>query len=317
MFTIVGSTNLRVSMPCSYEMSDIKWCISHSQVDLIRHVLSKKTSRLIEDYFDYATFASNYLPQFLALSDEVSRRLENKFRFVVIRNTPFVAYEYKICRFLFLVLASLIGIPTCTSLPGKNRKDIVWEVKPKLKISDTQIHSQSNYFVEPHTDASYKDIPDRYVALLAIHPAMNSEGTNILVDGQKLVDRLVEIDKNMHDFLTLDFPFKVPDIFCPDTNSGVKIKNFPIFQSEPFLIRYSWNYIRDGQRNITNSCHMDSSLDLFREVLKNLPQYFIHLNKGDLLILNNHEILHGRTEFSDLNRLLLRVRMQALDKSTK
>jgi alpha-ketoglutarate-dependent taurine dioxygenase len=47
-----------------------------------------------------------------------------------------------------------------------------------------------------------------------------------------------------------------------------------------------------------------------RDIIDDCKDPVLWLKAGDLLLTNNHEILHGRTAFSSTKRLLVRVRIQ-------
>jgi Taurine catabolism dioxygenase TauD, TfdA family len=76
----------------------------------------------------------------------------------------------------------------------------------------------------------------------------------------------------------------------------------PIYDPGRPIYRYSTNYIaRQSSDNDTKKLVADIG-NLHAQL-----KISIALKRGDVLVVNNHHMLHSRTEFSDPNRLLVRA----------
>jgi alpha-ketoglutarate-dependent taurine dioxygenase len=109
------------------------------------------------------------------------------------------------------------------------------------------------------------------------------------------------------------FPFRVPDSFI-SSRSGNENEYIraPILAENDPLIRFRYDSIIEGFSLDSALDHTEASwaLGFVRDVINDYRNPVLWLEAGDLLLTNNHEILHGRTSFSSMKRLLVRVRIQ-------
>jgi alpha-ketoglutarate-dependent taurine dioxygenase len=107
------------------------------------------------------------------------------------------------------------------------------------------------------------------------------------------------------------FPFEVPTVFTAAQRADVReYIRAPIIAHEP-LIRYRHDTLSAGLAAFgepTTSPHRGAVGRLHKLICSSSERLELRLGSGDLLLINNHELLHGRTAFRDPNRLLLRVR---------
>ncbi|MFI8825646.1 TauD/TfdA family dioxygenase [Streptomyces sp. NPDC053431] len=146
----------------------------------------------------------------------------------------------------------------------------------------------------PHMDRGEGPRPPRLLALLCVRPA-SAGGESLLASGPALHDRLATERPEALRELYQDFHFgRGPDF------DRVR----PVFHLDGGALRVHYNryWIRRGQdetgtpftaRRRTALEAMDSLLQDPAVVLK-LP-----LRRGDLLLVNNSAVLHGRTPFED------------------
>ncbi len=259
----------------------------------------------------FCEFVRQKLPQLSELASGIRYRLENNRRFVIVDDYPLPHDEIGARNFLFLALMSCIGKPTPTDKAGK---EIIWEVTPRTHLPDgyTPTITEHNQAAELHTDSSYVDVPERYVALFVIRPAKEG-GLSHILDGREFLSTLSESRQGrecVNVLRSVPCPSRVPTAFtenCMEEEPELALHR--IISDSP-LIRYRYDTIRAGFKCEPSyaSSEVQWAVDYFHHALARHGKYTFSLNSGDILLANNHEILHGRTAFKDKNRLLLRIR---------
>ena len=107
-------------------------------------------------------------------------------------------------------------------------------------------------------------------------------------------------------------PFRIPTSYTKERRQDVAEATFaPIFADKP-LIRYRKDTLEAGLKAHPEYDTAENRLALY--ILENVigNQEFTttcRLDADDILLTNNHEGLHGRTEFSDHARHLIRIRI--------
>ncbi len=183
-------------------------------------------------------------------------------------------------------------------LPQYNTGELSFKVYNAGKAPTKNHYSNTNRGGGFHTDGTFLPITPFYVGLVCIRQAKLG-GESILIDGRKLYHELSLKYPQTLTWLEKEYQFdccgQIPGretrakaIFNPQTNS-------------PF-IQYLRGYIING--------HQKSGIPLEAEALKSLDildelasqekfQYIFKLNPGEMLIFNNHIMLHGRKTFVD------------------
>ena len=264
------------------------------------------------ELFSFQEFLHKELPELESIGTALVERLETGKRFVLLKDLPFADFELPVCKFLVLALATCWGRPRPT-YEFSNR--LVWEVKPVKDLPPGYVTTVTEHAqdVEPHTDSSFKQHPERYVALFAVRPAQ-SGGLSTIVDGRKVLEQIASPGEEASHSALLSsglFPFRRPTAFTrtrrEDQPDWIEA---PVISSLP-LVRYRYDVIERGFQCLPDidTRERRQALEVFRDALTRAPREIVRLAAGDLLLANNHEILHGRTTFDDGNRLLLRVRM--------
>ncbi len=236
-------------------------------------------------------------------------------RFVVLRGLPFIPYHEKGIEELLLCLAASIGFPTETDLCHGRR---VWPVTPRkdLQPDHHPTISEHNYMAALHTDSAYRPVPEQYVMLYAVRPARDGGGELSVVDGRSLLDDLAEStdgQRCLHVLRKTEFSFRVPDSFTKTLNPSEYEWIFAPVVGDVPLLRYRHDVMVDPGSPRQLSGEQCDALTFFTRALETFSRTSFRLEAGDMLLTNNHEILHGRTGFTDMNRLLLRIRMEKDD----
>lgn len=148
------------------------------------------------------------------------------------------------------------------------------------KKSDLPAYFTSNEF-PLHTDVSYVPNPPRFMLLHCIYPDPDGGGISILADCDKAQESLCEPERKM--IRQKVFSFLYPP-------------NCPEGQSQAYAIS------GDGLWRFKNaSMHYPQeagpAVESFEKALLGVS-FRVLLERGDLLIIDNHRITHGRTAFS-------------------
>lgn len=211
---------------------------------------------------------------------------------------------------LFLTqLCALIGTLVPHN-PGKN--DFVWQIKSRLSTSALKTFSEHNQYAPLHTDSQYRNQPERFIALMTLCPASCGGGYTELVDFRKIFQELkcTNLGSRVVQFLKSEsFPIAIPSVF-QEASKPAYIRAKLVSQSP--LIRYRYDTLKAGLSLIEEHrvAAFHENLDLLNNFIQSSPHRFRFLSlPNEITFVDNHRFLHGRSSFTDLNRLLLRIRM--------
>jgi alpha-ketoglutarate-dependent taurine dioxygenase len=152
----------------------------------------------------------------------------------------------------------------------------------------TSVDGRPAYFTSDrfplHTDLSYVPLPPRILLMQCVHPGFPGEGDTLLSDC-----RLAQESLTIGAVRTLEgkwFRFHFPP-GCQTGNSGLQ----SILRTSGS--RKLWAFRRDGMEI---PAHAQSAVQALVEALE-ASMIKIRLDRGDLLIVDNHRVAHGRTAF--------------------
>lgn len=259
-----------------------------------------------------ATTIRRTAPRLDAYAKNLMQRVKTGFRCVVVKKLPFSELPQEIRNHFIVGFCSLMGNPTPTD---QIHKKIIWPVAVDAKNTDGYLtFSQHNHKAGFHTDSQYFVYPEDVATLWCVYPDKYGMGINGLIDGRYVVQQLATLADSpsiLQTLLTTIFPFRVPTIFMK--HKGMvppEITKAPILAPMPF-IRYRLDAILEGfrsQKKIPTK-KQQKALDAIEAILKKDTNAFnVFLEKNDILMVNNHEVMHSRSSFRDKERLLLRVR---------
>ncbi len=199
---------------------------------------------------------------------------------------------------------SLIG-KISNLIPQNSKKDFIVEVKPKIKIlkkiknkidiKKKLRYHQTNVGGSIHTDGPQLEKPPKYVVMGCVN---NSDrgGHSIILDSKKLYQKINK-DSKLKKSLNKKFYFERRGF------SGKKILNKQIFTTSKknYIFRYLRDYI-NAAYDIKNKKIAPIKLQLLNRIDQLMKNKNLHkrykLMKGDIIILNNFRLAHGRTDFS-------------------
>lgn len=201
-----------------------------------------------------------------------------------------------------------IGNPT-----GHDDKcELVWDVRHRQQPPAREVtFSERTGEAQFHTDSAFADNPEPFFALHAIKAAGCNGGMSrvIGVDSLKKQLNLLKNGNNIMEDLTIHhFPFRTPEAF----SSEGKTIWAPIFDDKG--IRYRYDSIKRGLSHSKNdnrvTREMVESLEWFNEFIETKAEYEeFRLNDGETMIFDNRRVLHARTDYEDVKRHLLRIRV--------
>ena len=194
-----------------------------------------------------------------------------------------------------------------------NEKKIKFFKKKKKKIKSVLRYHQTNLGGSIHSDGPQLDQPPKYVIMACEHNA-NKGGDSVLVNTQKIFKFLKTKKKKILKVLKKNFYFERRGFNYKNKNLFKK----PIFslKGKKFIFRYLRDYIEKGfeLKNQNLTFNQINSLNYLDSLLTNKNfSKILKLGSGDLLILNNHILAHGRTTFQlnkkkkDKSRKLYRI----------
>jgi alpha-ketoglutarate-dependent taurine dioxygenase len=213
----------------------------------------------------------------------------------------------------------LIAKSLGTVIEQNAKKEKFVKVTPKLKLlskfnqeqQDTQLrYHQTNSGGSIHSDGPQLSTPPNYVFLACIKESENG-GRSIVTYCNKIYDQLKKNKPNTLKILKSKFLFERRGF-----NHKPKIFSQPIFvfKKNNLRFRYLREYIETAYkiRHIKMPAKKVEALNKLDSYLENkLYQKKLKLKTGDIMILNNKFLAHGRTKFkinkNSSQRSLLRV----------
>jgi alpha-ketoglutarate-dependent taurine dioxygenase len=199
-------------------------------------------------------------------------------------------------------LIKKLGLP---SEHNEGKKDYIWEITAKQSTSNIKTYSEHSKKAPLHTDSQYRNTPEKYFSLSSIQEAKCGGGQTELLDFKKLYASVHKHTwfKELYEV----YPIAIPDIF---QSAQERVVYQPIIKATPF-IRFRSDTIMKGLDLVNeplNSKKRKAFKLLEEEILNSNWIERFYLKKGQIIIIDNHRVLHGRSAFKDNTRLLFRIR---------
>ena len=208
---------------------------------------------------------------------------------MLFRNLPIEFAEH----FLW-TMAYRLGKPM--SYLGERKGAFIHDIKPYMGYENTKTSLGSNVEIGLHTEMAFHKIRPKYILLFCIR---NTTTQTYFCSHQDILSRLDPLTKKM---------LRQPD-FC-------------IHPPKSYLLEYKsqWNPILLDSKQLVmaNHCEIEFRHQNARLAYQNLHSISesikssIQLRSGDLWVLNNEEIVHGRSAKVHPNRLLKRMYVSSL-----
>jgi alpha-ketoglutarate-dependent taurine dioxygenase len=244
-------------------------------------------------------------PQIKDLSNDILRHTKNR-GYLVVRNFPFNQLTAEARRLMFLLLTKSCGT-LVSHIPGK--QEYVWEVTPRDVYRDIPTYSEHNMEATLHTDSNYRRDPEHVIAFLLERPATCGGGRTILLRIAAVLKQLAGSEEGRRCLKTLrthKFPAAVPSVYSPSP-----AHEDALILTDAGTVRFRPDTIEEGMKLAPDfrTQERENALRVFGAMIdRSLDRCAVTLGKGDMIFINNHTVLHGRTAFEDKSRLLLRIR---------
>jgi len=200
-------------------------------------------------------------------------------------------------------LAALLGKTLSQNKSGKK----YIEVKPNASLiknltmgKKRQLlrYHQTNLGGSIHSDGPQLDSPPNYILMACIKQAEKG-GYSIITYANKIYDFLKRKNPNYFNILKKKFLFERRGFNYSNQNIFEK----PIFEKKKnfFRFRYLREYIEEAYniKNIRLKSEQINALNFLDSLIESKRfQKKYKLNEGDVIILNNNVLAHGRTKFS-------------------
>lgn len=173
----------------------------------------------------------------------------------------------------------------------------LWPVRPRSGLAGATFSVRAGD-AGLHTDAAYRPDPEDLIALFCVTPARDG-GDTLLLDGRAALTSAHPSD--VDEYRRPQWRWSLPEAFR-DGRSATGSEPYPVLDTGGKVRWRADNLeIPDRLRGLAGRTagRLASHPDVVR----------IRLAADSVLLCDNTRILHGRTGFTDVHRLLIRVRM--------
>jgi hypothetical protein len=239
----------------------------------------------------------------------IARMIDLDPGFVVVRGLRFNRFPQQLRDVLLLSLFSAIGTPT----DHNGDKRLLWPITPRpVEAGKTPTFSEYAGEAPLHTDSAFVDSPERFLSLFVVREAEDGGGKSVLLSGAAVLEALDETEdgRKCHQILRdNEFPFSVPDAFYVDR----RFITAPVIAENP-LLRFRYDCIMSGFDLVPELKTPDRiwAVEYFNKFIADSRSAVSYqMRRGELIIFDNHRLLHSRTNFIDPDRYLIRARMHS------
>ena len=238
----------------------------------------------------------------LVSSDIKDSYLTSGLGFVLIKGLD--EFSDEIIRKTFCLLNFYLGKPLKQNIDG----DVFVEVKNRGKSMKTGgRYHQTSEGGSLHTDSpQWENAPD-LIGLLCLKEAKKG-GESILLSAYNIHNEYLTKNSSLLPILYENFHFDKRGEY-EEGESPTTVKPIFSYVDGELRFRYLRDYIdgADVEDNLKLKKERVKALDLLDEILENKEnslRFFI--KNSEILLFNNHRIIHGRTSFVDFEDELLR-----------
>jgi alpha-ketoglutarate-dependent taurine dioxygenase len=208
------------------------------------------------------------------------------------------------------MLVSACGAPS-DHKPGE--EEYICKVTPRPDLNrPIATYSEHDREAPLHTDSHYRDTPEQFVAFLMEQQAPLG-GRNILLKSSCVFAEMRDTEEGrrwLKYLKTKKIPSAVPSRYSGTPGDEPRFVEATIINDAETMIRFREDTIREGIRLCGNKdSEQEQALDFLRKLIYRSPERRgVTLANGEILFVNNYSVLHARTGFEGLSRVLLRVR---------
>jgi alpha-ketoglutarate-dependent taurine dioxygenase len=237
----------------------------------------------------------------------ISEALETK-GYIVLRNCKIDVDDIPIAHELILKTTELIGEP----ISHDAHNSIVWDIKSNSSVNNGVVtYSEHSHEAQLHTDSQYSLSPEEAFGLLTLKKAKCGGGESFLLSMENILAELralPEGDRLERVLRENDYPFIVPNVFKKSSDE-LEFNFGPIISDG--RIRFRVDTLEKALLARPDLCTIEQveAYEILKDIILNSSATLsFFLEERDLIFINNLTMLHGRSQFTDSNRHLLRVR---------
>jgi alpha-ketoglutarate-dependent taurine dioxygenase len=284
---------------------DSIYCLSQRQTDILlsRQIPTDLPTNLWPGRDDRIARS----PEIASICSDIKGSLRHGAGYSVLRSESGEGDDPHLLKAIYWNLLTSIGKP----VPQYSTGELVFEVHETSATPIFNHYSRSNRGGGYHTDGTFLQEIPYYAGLICLRQAKLG-GESVLIDSRKIYQELSTHHREALEYLQRDFYFD-----CCGQLPGVEYRPKPIISRKDSMIsvQYLRSYIDEGhaKAGVPLDRSAIESLDLFDSLMgREEFQQVYKLNPGEMLILNNSIMLHGRKPFYDeeggpSKRLLIRV----------
>ena len=233
---------------------------------------------------------------------------------IFIENLGLAQYAASDRNKLLLGLGLAMGYPTPTD---HKEQRLLWDVKPRTNLPAGYVATFSEKAVsaELHTDSSFYDRPEQMFFLYVVRSAKCGGGGSLMLNARQIRQRLIDKPDGAYVVWLLSqpiFPFQTPAAFSKAGQlNAAEVHIASIFGAQTFF-RFRYDMLLKGlnARPELKTSESKYALKVLLDVIEREVDV-VHrwCDDDSLIIADNHVNLHGRTNFQDTERHLIRVRI--------
>jgi alpha-ketoglutarate-dependent taurine dioxygenase len=214
------------------------------------------------------------------------------------------------------------GYPTSTD---QRTRRVAWDVRARAGAgaSAAPAAEQARFVTfservggaDMHTDSSFYPMPEEQFMLYVVSAARCNGGASLLIDIEDIVAELNKTAAGREAYALLcthPVPFRVPSVYAA-CEQQLEYHLAPVFTLEGGLaMRWRYDSIVKGlaARPDLASPQLAAALELLNDIIEQrAPRFDRCLPDDTLLWADNHRTLHGRANYTDPQRHLIRIRI--------
>lgn len=211
------------------------------------------------------------------------------------------------------------GYPTSTD---QRTRRVAWDVRARRNAGAAD-PAQARFVTfservgnaDMHTDSSFYPMPEEQFMLYVVNAARCNGGASLLIDIEDIVTELNKTAEGRAAYqllCTQPVPFRVPSVYAA-SEQQLEYHLAPVFTLEGGLaMRWRYDSIVKGlaARPDLASPQLAAALELLNDIIEQrAPRFDRCLPDDTLLWADNHRTLHGRANYTDPERHLIRIRI--------
>lgn len=216
-------------------------------------------------------------------------------------------------------IALSLGYPTSTD---QRTQRVAWDIRARpgsaLKSSFVTF-SERVGSADMHTDSSFYPMPEEQFLLYVVKAAACGGGESLLIAVDDVYAELQRSEAGRAACALLSdtpLPFRVPSVYAA-SDEQVEIELAPVFERQGQALTMRWRYdslIKGlAARPVLDTPDVRAALDLLNDVIEQrAPRFYQQLPDDTLLWADNRRALHGRADYTDPARHLIRIRISDL-----